>query len=84
MVMFIIQLIPQHLAEGDDSKERTVQVTGDKRQVEIAREMINEVMNQVSFRFYVDYVEEVSSFPVLAIDSYFRCFAYVSIGRIDY
>lgn len=67
MVMFIIQLIPQHLAEGDDSKERTVQVTGDKRQVEIAREMINEVMNQVSFRFYVDYVEEVSSFPVLAL-----------------
>ncbi|XP_028801302.1 far upstream element-binding protein 2 isoform X2 [Neltuma alba] len=41
-----IQLIPQHLAEGDDSKERTVQVTGDKRQVELAREMINEVMNQ--------------------------------------
>ncbi|KAI9074472.1 hypothetical protein K1719_043591 [Acacia pycnantha] len=41
-----IQLIPQHLAEGDDSKERTVQVTGDKRQVEIAREMIKEVMNQ--------------------------------------
>ncbi|XP_054814682.1 uncharacterized protein LOC129315144 isoform X2 [Prosopis cineraria] len=41
-----IQLIPQHLAEGDDSKERTVQVTGDKRQVEIAREMIKEVMSQ--------------------------------------
>ncbi|KAF7824964.1 far upstream element-binding protein 2-like isoform X1 [Senna tora] len=39
-------LIPQHLAEGDDSKERTVQVTGDKRQVEIAREMIKEVMSQ--------------------------------------
>ncbi|KAJ6858954.1 hypothetical protein NC652_041299 [Populus alba x Populus x berolinensis] len=28
-----IQLIPQHLPEGDGSKERTVRVTGDKRQV---------------------------------------------------
>ncbi|XP_015885485.1 uncharacterized protein LOC107420925 isoform X2 [Ziziphus jujuba] len=41
-----IQLIPQHLPEGDDSKERTVRVTGDKRQIEMAREMIKEVMNQ--------------------------------------
>ena len=24
-------MIPQHLPEGDDSKERTVQVTGDKK-----------------------------------------------------
>ncbi|KAK7308904.1 hypothetical protein RJT34_05231 [Clitoria ternatea] len=41
-----IQLIPQHLPEGDDSKERTVQVTGDKRQIEVAQELIKEVMNQ--------------------------------------
>ncbi|KAL2349396.1 hypothetical protein Fmac_003396 [Flemingia macrophylla] len=41
-----IQLIPQHLPEGDDSKERTVQVTGDKRQIELAQELIKEVMNQ--------------------------------------
>ncbi|KAJ6855383.1 far upstream element-binding protein 2-like isoform X2 [Populus alba x Populus x berolinensis] len=41
-----IQLIPQHLPEGDGSKERTVRVTGDKRQVEMAREMIMDVMNQ--------------------------------------
>ncbi|KAL5558611.1 hypothetical protein UlMin_034822 [Ulmus minor] len=39
-------LIPQHLPEGDESKERTVRVTGDKRQIEIAREMIKEVMSQ--------------------------------------
>ncbi|CAI8589389.1 unnamed protein product [Vicia faba] len=42
-----IQLIPQHLPEGDDSKERTVQVTGDKRQIEIAQEMIKEVLTQI-------------------------------------
>ncbi|KAK9111869.1 hypothetical protein Scep_019388 [Stephania cephalantha] len=42
-----IQLIPQHLPEGDQSKERTVRVTGDKKQIEIATEMIKEVMNQV-------------------------------------
>ncbi|XP_021287769.1 far upstream element-binding protein 2 isoform X3 [Herrania umbratica] len=39
-------LIPQHLPEGDGSKERTVRVTGDKKQIEIAREMIKDVMNQ--------------------------------------
>jgi hypothetical protein len=52
-------LIPQHLPEGDGSKERTVRVTGDKRQVEMAREMIMDVMNQVCFHItffsYVDY-----------------------------
>ncbi|KAA8528027.1 hypothetical protein F0562_035104 [Nyssa sinensis] len=41
-----IQLIPQHLPEGDQSKERTVRVTGDKKQIDMAREMIKEVMNQ--------------------------------------
>ncbi|XP_034928127.1 uncharacterized protein [Populus alba] len=41
-----IQLIPQHLPEGDESKERTVRVTGDTRQIEMAREMIMDVMNQ--------------------------------------
>ncbi|KAF2290419.1 hypothetical protein GH714_012911 [Hevea brasiliensis] len=32
-----IQLIPQHLPEGDGSKERTVRVTGDRKQTEMAR-----------------------------------------------
>ncbi|XWS21972.1 hypothetical protein CRYUN_Cryun30bG0103800 [Craigia yunnanensis] len=41
-----IQLIPQNLPEGDGSKERTVRVTGDKKQIEIAQEMIKDVMNQ--------------------------------------
>ncbi|KAE8022273.1 hypothetical protein FH972_008085 [Carpinus fangiana] len=41
-----IQLIPQHLPEGDESKERTVRVTGDKKQIEMAKELIKEVMNQ--------------------------------------
>ncbi|KAK2974096.1 hypothetical protein RJ640_020452 [Escallonia rubra] len=41
-----IQLIPQHLPDGDQSKERTVRVTGDKKQIEMARDMIKEVMNQ--------------------------------------
>ncbi|KAF8018217.1 hypothetical protein BT93_H3187 [Corymbia citriodora subsp. variegata] len=41
-----IQLIPQHLPEGDDSKERIVRVTGDKRQIDVATQMIKEVMKQ--------------------------------------
>lgn len=41
-----IQLVPQHLPAGDQSKERTVRVTGDKKQIEVARDLIKEVMNQ--------------------------------------
>ncbi|XP_050366282.1 uncharacterized protein LOC126784816 [Argentina anserina] len=41
-----IQLIPQHPPKGDESKERTVRVTGDKKQIDMARELIKEVMNQ--------------------------------------
>ncbi|PRQ27591.1 putative K domain-containing protein [Rosa chinensis] len=41
-----IQLIPQHLPKGDESKERTVRVSGDKKQIDMARELIKEVMNQ--------------------------------------
>ncbi|KAH7685167.1 far upstream element-binding protein [Dioscorea alata] len=45
-----IQLIPQHLPEGDLSKERTVRVTGNKRQIEVAKELIKDVLNQVPTR----------------------------------
>ncbi|XP_048227455.1 far upstream element-binding protein 1 isoform X3 [Ricinus communis] len=45
-----IQLIPQHPPEGDASKERTVRVTGDRKQIEIAREMIKDVMSQQNVR----------------------------------
>nr|GMD66599.1 far upstream element-binding protein 1-like isoform X1 [Ipomoea batatas] len=39
-----IQLV--QLPEGEQSKERTVRVTGDRKQIERAREMIQEVMDQ--------------------------------------
>lgn len=41
-----IQLIPLHLPEGDMSTSRTVQVTGNKQQIEAAQEMINDVINE--------------------------------------
>jgi len=56
-------LIPQHLPEGDDSKERTVQVTGDKRQIQIAQELIKEVMNQVCLTIHA-YAENFYNFKV--------------------
>nr|GMD60683.1 far upstream element-binding protein 1-like isoform X2 [Ipomoea batatas] len=40
-----IQLV--QLPEGEQSKERTVRVTGDRKQIERAREMIQEVMDQI-------------------------------------
>ncbi|XP_072998850.1 uncharacterized protein [Typha latifolia] len=42
-----IQLIPQHLPEGDESKERTVRITGKMEQIEVAKDMIKEVISQV-------------------------------------
>ncbi|XP_031387907.1 far upstream element-binding protein 2-like isoform X1 [Punica granatum] len=42
-----IQLIPQQPTGGDESKERTVRVTGYKRQIDIAIEMIKDVMKQL-------------------------------------
>jgi len=38
-------LIPQN--EGDASKERTVRISGDKRQIDIATALIKDVMYQV-------------------------------------
>ncbi|ONK56686.1 uncharacterized protein A4U43_C10F11660, partial [Asparagus officinalis] len=42
-----IQLIPQHLPEGDSSKERIVRITGNKKQIEAAKIMIRDVMAQM-------------------------------------
>ncbi|KAL9224025.1 hypothetical protein vseg_000100 [Gypsophila vaccaria] len=41
-----IQLIPQNVPGEQQSKEKRVKITGDKKQVELARELIKEVMNQ--------------------------------------
>ncbi|XP_020249772.1 far upstream element-binding protein 2-like isoform X3 [Asparagus officinalis] len=48
-----IQIIPQHLPEGDLSKERTVRITGNKKQIESAKIMIMEVMNQMQLTFHM-------------------------------
>ncbi|KAG7552600.1 K Homology domain type 1 [Arabidopsis thaliana x Arabidopsis arenosa] len=63
-----IQLIPQH-AEGDGLKERTVRISGDKMQIDIATDMIKDVMNQVNlqnvmcrvFRYYRSHGVSVAS-----------------------
>ncbi|CAO2841439.1 unnamed protein product [Amaranthus hypochondriacus] len=44
-----IQLIPQNIP-GESSKEKKVKVTGDKKQIEVARELIKEVMAQLPGR----------------------------------
>ncbi|KAG8378537.1 hypothetical protein BUALT_Bualt08G0147300 [Buddleja alternifolia] len=41
-----IQLIQQNPSDGNQSRERIVRVTGNKKQIDTAREMIKDVMNQ--------------------------------------
>ncbi|KAJ1266882.1 hypothetical protein BS78_07G013800 [Paspalum vaginatum] len=41
-----IQLIPQHPPEGVTLTERTVRVTGNKKQIEAAKDLIKQAMNQ--------------------------------------
>jgi len=42
-----IQLIPQHPLEGVTLTERIVRVTGNKKQIEVAKDLIKQAMNQV-------------------------------------
>jgi far upstream element-binding protein len=41
-----IQLIPQHPLEGVTLTERIVRVTGNKKQIEVAKDLIKQAMNQ--------------------------------------
>ncbi|GER27599.1 KH domain-containing protein [Striga asiatica] len=41
-----IQLIQQNLSDGEQPKERIVRISGYRRQIDTAREMIKDVMNQ--------------------------------------
>ncbi|KAK3004835.1 hypothetical protein RJ639_020051 [Escallonia herrerae] len=43
-----IQVIPLHLPPGDTSTERTVQIDGSSEQVEAAKQLVNEVISEVS------------------------------------
>jgi len=43
-----IQLIPQHPPAGSTLTERTVRVTGNKKQIEAAKELIKQAMSQVT------------------------------------
>ncbi|KAF0900798.1 hypothetical protein E2562_035295 [Oryza meyeriana var. granulata] len=45
-----IQLIPQHPPEGVTLTERTVRITGNKKQIEAAKEMIKQAMSQTFSR----------------------------------
>ncbi|XP_075505454.1 uncharacterized protein LOC142542611 [Primulina tabacum] len=41
-----IQVIPLHLPPGDTSKERTVQIDGTSEQIEVAKQLVNEVISE--------------------------------------
>lgn len=48
-------MIPQNIP-GESSKEKKVKVTGDKKQIEVARELIKEVMAQVLNGHFVKFM----------------------------
>ncbi|KAH9322354.1 hypothetical protein KI387_016993, partial [Taxus chinensis] len=45
-----VQLIPLHLPEGDTSTSRTLQLTGNRNQVEAAQEMIKDIISENRLR----------------------------------
>lgn len=42
--LIFMQVIPLHLPPGDATMERTVQIDGTTEQIEIAKQMVNEVI----------------------------------------
>ncbi|KAF3648187.1 putative NADH-plastoquinone oxidoreductase [Capsicum annuum] len=44
-----IQVIPLHLPPGDTSQERTVQIDGSSDQIEAAKQLVYEVISEISF-----------------------------------
>lgn len=47
MLFLYLKLIPIEASEEEDVKERTVKLSGNKQQVEAAKYMIKDVINQV-------------------------------------
>lgn len=45
--LFVFQVIPLHLPPGDTSTERNVYISGTKEQIELAKELVNEVISEV-------------------------------------
>jgi hypothetical protein len=41
----LVQVVPLHLPPGDFSTERTVYIDGTKEQIEIAKQLVNEVIS---------------------------------------
>ncbi|KAJ0090268.1 hypothetical protein Patl1_13004 [Pistacia atlantica] len=63
-----IQVIPLHLPPGDTSTERTVQIDGSSEQIESAKQLVNEVISEVTLFLTVQFkvwVGTVSGFSVL-------------------
>lgn len=44
---FLLQLIPLHLPPGDSSTERNLHVDGTPEQIEIAKQLVNEIISEV-------------------------------------
>ncbi|KAF2290386.1 hypothetical protein GH714_012705 [Hevea brasiliensis] len=79
-----IQLIPQHLPEGDGSKERTVRVTGDRKQIEMAREMIKDVMNQCRIELEIIMFATVLQFNMIVSAVHFAPFFWFTVRSSPY
>lgn len=50
-----LQIVPLHLPPGDTSTERNVYIDGSNEHIELAKELINEVLSGVSYPFSIEF-----------------------------
>ncbi|KAH0449261.1 hypothetical protein IEQ34_023061 [Dendrobium chrysotoxum] len=62
-----IQVIPLHLPPGDPSTDRTVHIDGTKEQIELAKQLVNDVVNS-ELRFYGRIGQQPKKAPQYVVD----------------
>jgi hypothetical protein len=73
----LVQVVPLHLPPGDLSTERTVYIDGTKEQIEIAKQLVNEVISSE-----VRFLSLVIIFLIFVIVFWVHAFAMVWLEKL--
>ncbi|KAG6501249.1 hypothetical protein ZIOFF_041127 [Zingiber officinale] len=81
-----IQVIPLHLPPGDTSTERTIYIDGTQEQIEIAKQLVNDVTSELEIELVDGQEDELSCLELsFAFENYFNCRIYLrwcsNVGR---